>query len=360
MNPTLLAVYGLKWNPFSPELPTEAIYIPARIEEFCWRIEQVHIGMHHDQDIRNMGGLWKHMRITWVTALLGSLALIGTPLFAGFYSKDSIIEVVHASQLWGAGFANFAVLAGVFVTAFYSFRMFFLVFHGAPRFHHKPFPGEHDAHDDHHGDAHAHTPHESSWVITAPLVLLAIPSVLIGYYTISPMLFGDFFKDSIVIDGARHGAMATFAKTWQGPWAMALHAFSTAPFWLALAGVASAWFIYLKRPSIAVSARRVFGPIYTLLDNKYYLDWFNEHMLARATRALGVGLWKGGDTTLIDGAIINGSARGIGTLAAWARRVQTGQLYWYAFVMMLGVFALLTWQLWPYIQTWLGPWPAAR
>ncbi len=318
------------------------------------------IGMHHDQDIRNMGGLWKHMKITWLTCLLGSLALIGTPLFAGFYSKDSIIEAVHASQLWGAGFANVAVLAGVFVTAFYSFRMFFLVFHGKERFHHKPFPGEHDHHDDDHHGAHAHTPHESPWVITAPLVLLAIPSVLIGYYTISPMLFGDFFKDAIVVDGVKHGAMATIAKAWHGPWAMAVHALTTAPFWFALLGVVSSWFIYLKRPSIADTFKRVLSPIYTLLDNKYYFDAFNQNVLARAARGLGMGLWKGGDTTLIDGAIINGSARSIGALADVTRRLQTGQLYWYAFVMMLGVFALMTWQLWPYIVAWLGKWAALR
>jgi NADH-quinone oxidoreductase subunit L len=320
------------------------------------------IGMHHDQDIRNMGGLWKHMKITWVTSLLGSLALIGTPLFAGFYSKDSIIEAVHASTLWGAGFANFAVLAGVFVTAFYSFRMFFLVFHGKERFHHKPFPSEHDAshgthdahHDDAHADAHAHTPHESPWVVTAPLVLLAIPSVLIGFYTISPMIFGDFLKDAITIDASKHGAVAALAKTWQGPWAMAVHSLQTLPFWLALGGVVSAGFIYLKKPSIAAWGYRTFKPLHTLLDNKYYLDWFNENVLARGARGLGLGLWKGGDETLIDSAIINGSARGVGVLAAIGRRAQTGQLYWYAFVMMLGVFALMTWQLWPYITAWLG------
>ncbi len=313
------------------------------------------IGMHHDQDIRNMGGLWKHMKITWVTSLIGSLALIGTPLFAGFYSKDSIIEAVHGSTLWAAPFANVAVIAGVFITAFYSFRMYFLVFHGKERFHHKPFPGEHDHHDDH-GDHHgaSHTPHESPWVVTAPLVLLAIPSVLIGFYTISPMLFGDFFKDAIVVDNAKHVGLKELAASWHGPWAMALHAFSTAPFWLALAGVVSSWFIYLKAPGIAEGAKRALMPIYKLLENKYYMDWFNEHVLARATRALGLGLWKGGDVALIDGAVINGSARAVGGLASVVRRVQTGQIYWYAFVMMLGVFALMTWQLWPYLSAWFG------
>jgi NADH-quinone oxidoreductase subunit L len=310
------------------------------------------IGMHHDQDIRNMGGLWKHMKVTWVTSLIGSLALIGTPLFAGFYSKDSIIEAVHGSKLWGAPFANVAVVAGVFVTAFYSFRMFFLVFHGKERFHHKPFPAEHDHHDDHHG--HAHTPHESPWVVTAPLVLLAIPSVLIGFYTIGPLLFGDFFDGAIVVDNAKHTGLQELAAEWHGPWAMALHAFSTAPFWLALAGVVCSWFIYLRAPGIADGAKRALMPIYKLLDNKYYMDWFNEHIVARATRALGLGLWKGGDVALIDGAVINGSARAVDGLARVARRVQTGQLYWYAFVMMLGVFVLMTWQLWPYLSAWFG------
>jgi NADH-quinone oxidoreductase subunit L len=314
------------------------------------------IGMHHDQDIRNMGGLWKHMRITWITSLIGSLALIGTPLFSGFYSKDSIIEAVHDSKLWAAPFANVAVIAGVFVTAFYSFRMFFLVFHGKERFHHKPFPGEHDHHDAHHGDHHgaSHTPHESPWVVTAPLILLAIPSVLVGFYTIGPMLFGDFFRDSIVVDQARHAGLKTLAEHWHGPWAMAVHAFSTAPFWLALAGVVSSWIIYMKAPGVAEGAKRALMPIYKLLENKYYMDWINEHIVARAARGLGLGLWKGGDSALIDGAVINGSARAVDSLASAARRVQTGQLYWYAFVMMLGVFALMTWQLWPYLSAWLG------
>ncbi|HKX94280.1 MAG TPA: NADH-quinone oxidoreductase subunit L, partial [Methylibium sp.] len=204
------------------------------------------IGMHHDQDIRNMGGLRKYMPITWLTSLAGSLALIGTPLFSGFYSKDMIIEAVHASPLWGSGFAYFAVAAGVFVTAFYSFRMYFLVFHGEERFRHKPFPGEHDHHDDdHHGEAHE--PHESPWVVTVPLLLLAVPSVVIGYMAVNEMLFGEFFKDSIVVDAARHPAIAELAEMFHGAGAMALHGLQTLPFWLALAGVATAWFFYMKR-----------------------------------------------------------------------------------------------------------------
>ncbi len=306
------------------------------------------IGMHHDQDIRNMGGLRKYMPITWITSLVGSLALIGTPLFAGFYSKDSIIEAVHETHLWGAGFANFAVLAGVFVTAFYSFRMYFLVFHGKERFRHKPFPGEHD--DPHHdGDHPVHEPHESRGVVTWPLVLLAIPSVVIGYLAIEPMLYGEFFKDSIFIDAIKHPAMKEMEEQFHGAMGMATHGLTALPFWLALAGVVSSYVFYMLKPEIpaAIKARSSF--IYDLLDNKYYLDAFNEKFIAAGARMLGTGLWKGGDVGFIDGALINGSARGIGGIAQLVRRVQNGYLYWYALVMILGVISLMTWQLWPYL-----------
>jgi NADH-quinone oxidoreductase subunit L len=309
------------------------------------------IGMHHDQDIRNMGGLRKYMPITWITSLLGSLALIGTPLFSGFYSKDSIIEAVHASHLPGAGFAYFAVIAGVFVTAFYSFRMYFLVFHGKEHFHHKPFPGEHDHHDDDHGhDSHAHTPHESPAVVWVPLVLLAIPSVVIGFLTIQPMLYGDFLKDAITVNTAAHPAMAELASHFHGALAMATHGLMTLPFWLAVAGVATAYVFYMVAPSIPATLAKVLRPVVIVLENKYFMDWFNENVLARLARALGTGLWKGGDGALIDGLIINGSARTIGGIAGLVRRVQTGYLYWYALVMILGVMGLMTWQLWPYIE----------
>jgi NADH-quinone oxidoreductase subunit L len=316
------------------------------------------IGMHHDQDIRNMGGLRKYMPITWITSLVGSLALIGTPLFSGFYSKDSIIEAVHASTLYGSGFANFAVVAGVFVTAFYSFRMYFLVFHGEERFRHKPFPpedaGEHDHHDDHGGHHEPHVPHESPWVVTAPLILLALPSVFIGYWTIGPMLHGDFFKDSIVVNAAAHPAMAEIGKAFHGALAMATHGLMTLPFWLALGGVVTAWFFYLKQPSIPAAIKRRFEWIYTLLDNKYYMDWFNEHVLSAGARLLGNGLWKGGDVALIDGTLVNGSARAVGAIARMTRLFQTGHLYFYALVMLLGIFGLMTWQLWPQVRRLVG------
>ena len=206
-------------------------------------------GMHARQDIREMGGLRKKMPLTWITALLGSLALIGTPLFAGFYSKDSIILAVEASNLPGTPFAIFAVVAGVFVTAFYSFRMYFLVFHGEERFLHKPFPPEDDhAHDDHHDDHHGSAPHESPWVVTAPLILLAVPSVVIGFLAIQPMLFGDFMKDAIFVDAARHPAMTQLAEHFHGAAAMALHGLQTPPFWLALAGVVTAWWSTRSSP----------------------------------------------------------------------------------------------------------------
>ncbi len=308
------------------------------------------IGMHHDQDIRNMGGLRKYMPITWITSLLGSLALIGTPLFAGFYSKDSIIEAVHASNIAGSGFAYFAVIAGVFVTAFYSFRMYVLVFHGKENFRHKPFPGEHDHHDDDHGHGHAHEPHESPWVVTAPLLLLAVPSVVIGYLTIGALVHGEFFKDAITVDAAKHPAMATLSEHFHGALAMATHGLMTLPFWLALAGVVTAYVFYMVKPGIPAAIAKTFSPIVKVLENKYYMDWINENVFAPAARGLGRGLWKGGDVGLIDGAI-NGSARAVGALAAVTRHLQTGYLYWYALVMIVGVIGLMTWQLWPYLAS---------
>ena len=300
------------------------------------------IGMHHNQDIRYMGAVRKYMPITWITSLLGSLALIGTPLFSGFYSKDSIIEAVHGSNLAAAGFANFAVLAGVFVTAFYSFRMYFLVFHGKERYDQNP-----DAHHgDHHDDHESHSPHESPWVVTVPLILLAIPSVVIGFMTIQPMLFGEFFKDAIFIDAEKHAGMKTLADAFHGPVAMALHAVSTAPFWLALAGVVVAWYMYLINPAVPAAIGRALRPLVVLLENKYYMDWINENILARGARALGNGLWKVGDRTLIDGWLVNGSWKLVGMVSNWTRKLQTGYLYHYALVMILGIFLLMTYFVW--------------
>lgn len=301
------------------------------------------IGMHHDQDIRNMGGLRKYMKITHWTSLAGSLALIGTPFFSGFYSKDSIIEAVQASHLAGAGFAQFAVLAGVFVTAFYSFRMYFLVFHGEERFgkahghdHHA-----HDDHDEHHGLAPGQKPHESSMVVWLPLVLLAIPSVLIGFFTIEPMLFGEFFKGVIAVDEAHH-AMEELKHEFHGPIAMAIHALTSVPFWLALAGVVTSYVFYIVMPAIPAAIKKNLAPVYNLLDNKYYLDRFNEIVFAGGARLLGDGFWKFGDKGLIDGLVVNGSAKLVGWLSSGVRLFQTGYIYHYAFVMILGVLGSLT------------------
>lgn len=300
------------------------------------------MGMHHNQDIRWMGGVRKYMPITWITSLLGSLALIGTPLFSGFYSKDSIIEAVHFSHLPAAGFAHFAVLAGVFVTAFYSFRMYFLVFHGKERFDQNPdaHHGDHHGHDDH------HEPHESPWVVTVPLVLLAIPSVVAGFMFIQPMLFGDFFKDVIFVDAAKHPAMAKLGEIFHGPVAMALHGLQTAPFWLALAGVALSYYMYMVNPALPAGIKARVQPLYRLLENKYYLDWINENILAKGARALGVGLWKVGDQAIIDGGVVNGSWKLVGAVSGVVRWVQSGFIFHYALVMILGVFALMTWFVW--------------
>lgn len=303
------------------------------------------IGMHHNQDIRWMGGVRKYMPITWITSLLGTLALIGTPLFAGFYSKDSIIEAVHESHLAGAGFAYFAVLAGVFVTAFYSFRLYFLVFHGKERFDQNP-DAHHHGHDDHgHHDEH-HEPHESPWVVTVPLILLAIPSVVIGFMTIEPMLYGEFFKGAIVVNLEKHPAMEELKHLFRGPAQMALHGLTAAPFWLALSGSVLAWYMYMINPALPAAIKRMCMPVFTLLENKYYLDWFNENVLARGTRALGTALWKGGDQKLIDGALVNGSWKLVGWVSGIVRRLQSGYIYHYAFGMIIGVFVLMTYFVW--------------
>ncbi|MHA4866819.1 NADH-quinone oxidoreductase subunit L [Duganella sp. PWIR1] len=321
------------------------------------------IGMHHDQDIRNMGGLRKYMPITWITSLLGSLALIGTPFFSGFYSKDSIIEAVHETHIFGAGFANFAVLAGVFVTAFYSFRMYFLVFHGKERFgqahahghddHHAPKAAAHDdhGHDDHghdedhddhahHGLAPGQKPHESPFVVWFPLVALAIPSVLIGFLTIKPMLHGDFFKGVIFV-GENHKAMEILSEEFHGATAMALHSLTTLPLWLAIAGVAASYYCYMINPRVPAWFFSKFKALHTLLDNKYYMDKFNEAVFAGGARLLGNGLWNFGDKKLIDGLLVNGSAKLVGWFSTLTRLAQTGYIYHYAFVMILGILGFL-------------------
>jgi len=299
------------------------------------------IGMHHEQDVRHMGGLRKFMPITWITFLIGTLALVGTPFFAGFYSKESIIEAAHASTLWGAGFAYYATLIGVFVTSLYSFRVYFLVFHGKPRFDtHAQAHHGHDAHGDdqgHHGGA----PHESPWVVTLPLVLLAIPSVIVGAWLIDPMLFGGFFHNVIHVH-AQHPAMATLAHHWTDWLSYAVHGVSTLPFWLVVAGLVVAWVCYLVQPAIPAAIARRCAWLLNIMENKYYVDWFNEQVVARGARCLGQGLWQKGDRGFIDGILIDGSARLVECVAKLSRRLQSGYIYHYAFAMIIGVMVLLT------------------
>ncbi|MGL4603565.1 MAG: NADH-quinone oxidoreductase subunit L [Iodobacter sp.] len=304
------------------------------------------IGMHHDQDIRKMGGLRKYMPITWITSLIGSLALIGTPFLSGFYSKDSIIEAVAASHLPGAGFAYFAVAAGVFVTAFYSFRMYFLVFHGEERFGKDHHGHGHDDHaDDHHGLAPGHKPHETPWVVTLPLVMLAIPSLVIGYLAIEPMLYGDFFKGVLFVNHEAHPAMEVLKEEFHGAAAMGIHSLTSMPFWLALAGVAMSWYFYLVNPAVPAALDRFFTSIgiKKLLDEKYYMDHLYINGFAAGGRVLGTLFWKVGDTFIIDGLLVNGTARLVGLFASAVRKLQTGYIYHYAFAMIIGAIGLMTW-----------------
>jgi NADH-quinone oxidoreductase subunit L len=268
--------------------------------------------------------------------------LIGTPFLSGFYSKDSIIEAVKLSHLPGSGLAYFAVTAGVFVTAFYSFRMYFLVFHGKERFRNAHKTHDHEADkEDAHGHGH-HDPHETPWVVTGPLVALAIPSAVIGYLTIGPLLFGGWFGSAIQVSG-RHPVMEELAHHFHGASAMATHALTTLPFWLAFAGVACAWLFYLKRQDIPAAIARRFSLLHAILLRKYGFDDFNEIVFAGGSRLTGRVLWKAGDQILIDGVAVNGTARVVGAVAAIVRHVQSGYLYHYAFAMILGVMALLTW-----------------
>ena len=305
------------------------------------------MGMHHNQDIRWMGGVRKYMPITWITFLLGNLALIGTPFFSGFYSKDAIIEAVHASTLPGAGFAYFAVLAGVFITAFYSFRLYWIVFHGQERYDQNPDAHHGHAHDDHH-HGHDAKPHESPWVVTLPLVLLAIPSVVIGAIALMPMLFGNFFNGVIFVDGSKHPAMAELAQAIHGWVPMALHGFSAPPFWLALAGVVVSYVFYMVKPEIpaAIMAFSKKIGLYQVLEGKYGVDWVYENIFARGARAFGTVFWRVGDQALIDGAVVNGSWKVVGKIASVVRWFQSGYIYHYALVMILGVFLLMTYFVW--------------
>ncbi len=284
------------------------------------------IAMHHDQDIRNMGGLRKYMPITWITALLGSLALIGFPGFSGFFSKDAIIEAVHHSELPGSGYAYVCVLIGVFVTALYSFRMYFLVFHGKERM-------------DEHTREHLH---ETPWVVWLPLVLLAIPSVVIGWVYVESALFGSHFGGSIFVL-PEHDVLREMKDSFHGPGAMVVHGLFTLPFWFAISGIVAAWYLYLVRPDIPDQIARRLSVLYWALDNKYGFDRFNEIVFAGGARGAGAALWRIGDVKVIDGLAVNGSARVVGWLSRIVRHIQSGFLYHYAFAMIIGLAVFLTW-----------------
>ena len=289
-----------------------------------------------------MGGLRRYMPITWITMWLGSLALAGAPGFAGFFSEDAIIEAVGESHRWGAGYAYFCVMAGVFVTALYSFRLLYMTFHGKERFVVDAHHGHgHDDHHGHHQPGHlAHAPHESPWVITLPLVLLAVPSVLIGWFTIGPMLFDGWFGAAIRV-GEHNDVLKELGHEFHGAAAMVLHGFTQAPFWLAFAGFAVATYIWLLNPGVADKAKNALRPLYNVLANKYWIDEIYQAVFARGGVALGRGLWKGGDVGVIDGLLVNGSAAVVGRVSATVRWLQSGYLYHYAFAMILGLIALL-------------------
>ncbi|MBT8445261.1 MAG: NADH-quinone oxidoreductase subunit L [Gammaproteobacteria bacterium] len=287
------------------------------------------IALHHEQDMRRMGGLKKYMPITFWTCLVGSLALIGFPGTAGFFSKDALIEAVHLADRPGSGYAYICLMIGVFVTALYSFRMLFMVFLGEERI------------DD---DARGHL-HESPWVVTLPLILLAIPSVIIGWPAIGPLLFGDFFGDAIFVL-RDNDVLTVLGAGFHGAWGFFLHGLASPVIVLAFAGVGTAWFLYLKRPDLPELIHQKTRALYTLLLNKYYFDTIVEKLIPLGSVGVGNVLWKVGDVGLIDGLMVNGSARVVGWSAAVLRHIQTGYLYTYAFAMILGLAALIGWLLW--------------
>jgi len=295
------------------------------------------IAMHHEQDMRRMGGLRKYMPVTYVTMFIAAIANAGLPPFAGFFSKDSIIEAVHLAHVPGAGFAYFCALAAVFVGGLYSFRLIFFTFHGEERFRHAG--GHHGDHGDH-GHGHHAEPHESPKVVTVPLVLLSIPAIASGWL-IGSVLYGNWFGGSITIAEA-HKGMAEMAHEFHGVVGMMAHGVTTLPFWLAISGAATAWFLYIKRPDLPAVIKQKSGVLATILEEKYGFDRFNEWFFAGGARLIGRGLWKGGDQVLIDGVMVNGSAGTVGWISGLVRLFQSGRIYQYAFGMIFGVFALLT------------------
>jgi NADH-quinone oxidoreductase subunit L len=304
------------------------------------------IALHHEQDMRRMGGLKKYMPITYWTMVIGSLALAGIPPFAGFFSKDAIIEAVQLSKVPGHGYALFAVTAAVFLTALYSFRLIFMAFHGEERFRHAAGPDGEHGHDNHGHDDHAHgDPHESPWVVTLPLIALAILSIYAGGAYIGDVVFGPYFGDSIMI-AQDHAGLAEMRDEWHGAAAFMLHGIQDLPFWLALAGIATAWFLYIKRTDLPGKISTALGGLYTLLMNNYYFDKFNDWFFAGGFRRVGTFLSDVGDRSIIDGFFVNGSARVVAATSILLRHLQTGRVYHYAFAMILSVSVLLAWLVW--------------
>ena len=287
------------------------------------------IALHHQQDMRKMGGLRKYLPVTYWTTLIGAISSAGIPGFAGFFSKDSIIEAAHLSQTPGAGFAYFCVLTTVFVTALYTFRLVFMTFHGPERFHGQ---GEHHA--------PSGAPHESPAVVTVPLILLAIPSICAGW-VIGPMLFGGYFGSAIVTAPA-HDVLAQMGRDFQGVAAMMIHALGTVPFWLAIGGVAAAAYLYLLRPDLPAVIKDKAGFVHTMLERKYGFDEAYQWLFGDGAVRFGTGLWKGGDVAVIDGVLVDGSARAVAWFAAVIRTLQSGFIYHYAFAMIIGILVLLT------------------
>jgi len=286
------------------------------------------IAMHHEQNMQKMGGLKRYMPVTYWTMFIAALASAGVPGFSGFFSKDAIIEAVHFANIPGVGFAYFCVLTTVFITALYTFRLIFMTFHGQPRM---------DKHTEHHL-------HESPWVVTVPLAILAIPTIGAGWF-IGPIVFGDYFANVIHVL-PQHDAIEKLGAEFTGIGGMMIHALSTVPFWLSVAGIFTAWFLYSARTDIPEKIKSRCGPLYTLLDRKYFIDEFYSWFFAGGTRAFGTMLWKYGDVKLIDGFFVNGTARVVAWTAMMARHFQTGYIYHYAFTMIVGVFVILT--LWLY------------
>ncbi|HEY8327156.1 MAG TPA: NADH-quinone oxidoreductase subunit L [Rhodanobacter sp.] len=299
------------------------------------------IAMHHEQDMRYMGGLRKYMPVTWLTMWAGSIALVAVPFTSGFYSKDAIIEAVGESHRWGAHYAYFCVMAGVLVTGLYTFRQMYLTFHGKERFTVVEQHGHgHDDHGHHEPGVLAHAPKESPWVVTVPLVLLAIPSLLVGFFTVGPTLFGNWFGSAIHVEEANN-VLAEMGQHFHGAAAMALHGFTQLPFLLVLVAFVITTYIYLFNPALADRIKSALKPLWTVLDRKYWVDDVYFALFARGGVLLGRGFWKASETAVIDGAMVNGSVSVIHRIAALMRRLQSGYLYHYAFAMILGLILLL-------------------